>query len=142
MTTLNEKVLQLNQLTKSFDSLQNQKNNLQSTILEDFQYLINEFYQVWKKINPDITKKLDSLIETNCVTYSSNNLDAYSQESILFFIGNFLPLYNESCEFINEYEITDSSGDVSVIDVDSLKVEKSIPVGRYPWGLAVVPTTK
>ena len=115
MTTLNEKVLQLNQLTKSFDSLQNQKNNLQSTILEDFQYLINEFYQVWKKINPDITKKLDSLIETNCVTYSSNNLDAYSQESILFFIGNFLPLYNESCEFINEYEITDSSGDVSVI---------------------------
>ena len=58
MTTLNEKVLQLNQLTKSFASLQNQKNNLQSTILEDFQYLINEFYQVWKKINPDITKNL------------------------------------------------------------------------------------
>ena len=37
MTTLNEKVLQLNQLTKSFASLQNQKNNLQSTILEDIQ---------------------------------------------------------------------------------------------------------
>jgi YVTN family beta-propeller protein len=31
------------------------------------------------------------------------------------------------------------SGDVSVIDVDKLKVTKSIKVGRYPWGLAVKP---
>lgn len=31
------------------------------------------------------------------------------------------------------------SGDVSVIDVDKLKVIKSIKVGRYPWGIAVKP---
>ena len=31
------------------------------------------------------------------------------------------------------------SGDVSVIDVDRLKVTKSIKVGRYPWGIAVKP---
>jgi YVTN family beta-propeller protein len=31
------------------------------------------------------------------------------------------------------------SGDVSVIDVDSLKVSKSIKVGRYPWGVVVTP---
>ena len=31
------------------------------------------------------------------------------------------------------------SGDVSVIDVDDLKVTKSIKVGRYPWGVAVKP---
>ena len=31
------------------------------------------------------------------------------------------------------------SGDVSVIDVDSLKVIKSIKVGRYPWGVVVAP---
>ena len=37
------------------------------------------------------------------------------------------------------YTTNGVSGDVSVIDVDSLKVEKSIKVGRYPWGLAVIP---
>lgn len=31
------------------------------------------------------------------------------------------------------------SGDVSVIDVDTLKVVKSIKVGRYPWGVVVTP---
>jgi len=31
------------------------------------------------------------------------------------------------------------SGDVSVIDVDSLRVSKSVKVGRYPWGVVVTP---
>ena len=31
------------------------------------------------------------------------------------------------------------SGDVSVIDIEHLKVTKSIKVGRYPWGLAIKP---
>ncbi|MDX1801206.1 MAG: YVTN family beta-propeller repeat protein [Marinobacter sp.] len=31
------------------------------------------------------------------------------------------------------------SGDVSVIDVNDLNVTKSIKVGRYPWGVVVVP---
>ncbi len=29
------------------------------------------------------------------------------------------------------------SNDVSVIDVERLKVIKSIPVGRFPWGVGV-----
>ena len=35
------------------------------------------------------------------------------------------------------YATNGVSGDVSVIDVDSLKVIKSIKTGRYPWGVAV-----
>jgi YVTN family beta-propeller protein len=31
------------------------------------------------------------------------------------------------------------SNDVSVIDVASLNVLKSIPVGRLPWGITVAP---
>jgi YVTN family beta-propeller protein len=31
------------------------------------------------------------------------------------------------------------SNDVSVIDVAGLKVVKSIPVGSFPWGVAVSP---
>jgi len=31
------------------------------------------------------------------------------------------------------------SNDVSVIDVDNLKVVKSIATGRYPWGVAIKP---
>jgi YVTN family beta-propeller protein len=31
------------------------------------------------------------------------------------------------------------SGDVSVIDVQSRKVLKSVKVGRYPWGVVVTP---
>jgi YVTN family beta-propeller protein len=31
------------------------------------------------------------------------------------------------------------SNDVSVIDVGTLKVTRSIPVGSYPWGVAVSP---
>lgn len=31
------------------------------------------------------------------------------------------------------------SNDVSVIDVEALKVKKSIGVGRYPWGVVVAP---
>ena len=30
------------------------------------------------------------------------------------------------------------SSDISIIDVKKLKVLKSIKVGRYPWGLAVI----
>ena len=33
------------------------------------------------------------------------------------------------------------SGDVSVIDVENLKVIKSIKVGRYPWGVVIDPTS-
>jgi YVTN family beta-propeller protein len=32
-----------------------------------------------------------------------------------------------------------TSNDVSVIDVADLTVTKSIPVGRYPWGVVVSP---
>ena len=31
------------------------------------------------------------------------------------------------------------SGDMSVIDLDKLRVIKSIKVGRFPWGVAVKP---
>ena len=31
------------------------------------------------------------------------------------------------------------TNDMTVIDVASLKAEKSVPVGRLPWGVAVVP---
>jgi YVTN family beta-propeller protein len=31
------------------------------------------------------------------------------------------------------------TNDLTIIDVDSLKAEKSVPVGRLPWGVAVVP---
>ena len=31
------------------------------------------------------------------------------------------------------------SGDVSVIDVEDLKVIKTIKAGRYPWGVVVKP---
>jgi len=31
------------------------------------------------------------------------------------------------------------TNDITVIDVDSLKAEKSVPVGRLPWGVAVMP---
>jgi len=32
-----------------------------------------------------------------------------------------------------------TSNDVSVVDVASLKVTKSIKTGRYPWGVVVAP---
>lgn len=32
-------------------------------------------------------------------------------------------------------------GDVSVIDVENLKVIKSIKVGRYHWGVVIDPTS-
>jgi YVTN family beta-propeller protein len=31
------------------------------------------------------------------------------------------------------------TNDLTVIDVSSLKAEKSVPVGRLPWGVAVMP---
>jgi len=31
------------------------------------------------------------------------------------------------------------TNDVSIIDVASMKVEKTVPVGRLPWGIAVKP---
>ena len=30
------------------------------------------------------------------------------------------------------------TNDMTIIDVSSLKAEKSVPVGRLPWGIAVV----
>jgi YVTN family beta-propeller protein len=32
-----------------------------------------------------------------------------------------------------------ASNDVSVIDVEKLRVVRSIKVGRYPWGVVVAP---
>jgi YVTN family beta-propeller protein len=32
-----------------------------------------------------------------------------------------------------------TSNDVSVIDVEAMKVTKSIPVGLLPWGVAISP---
>jgi YVTN family beta-propeller protein len=40
------------------------------------------------------------------------------------------------------YTTNGVSGDVSIIDVESLSVEKTIKVGRFPWGLAVIPEKK
>ena len=35
------------------------------------------------------------------------------------------------------YTTNGVSNDISVIDIENRKVIKSIPVGRYPWGLVV-----
>ena len=35
------------------------------------------------------------------------------------------------------YTTNGVSNDISVVDIDKRKVIKSIPVGRYPWGVAV-----
>ena len=40
------------------------------------------------------------------------------------------------------YTTNGVSGDVTVIDVASLKAEKTIKVGRFPWGAAVLPKDK
>jgi YVTN family beta-propeller protein len=37
------------------------------------------------------------------------------------------------------YTTNGVSNDVSVIDIASLKVVKSIPVGREPWGVVIKP---
>ena len=37
------------------------------------------------------------------------------------------------------YATNGVSNDLSVIDVDALRVTKSVPVGRLPWGVVVVP---
>jgi len=39
------------------------------------------------------------------------------------------------------YTTNGVSGDVSVIDVEDMKVIKSIKVGRYPWGVVIDPTS-
>ena len=31
------------------------------------------------------------------------------------------------------------TNDMTIIDVGSLEAEKSVPVGRLPWGVAVIP---
>jgi YVTN family beta-propeller protein len=31
------------------------------------------------------------------------------------------------------------TNDMTVIDVETLKPEKSVPVGRLPWGVAIMP---
>ena len=37
------------------------------------------------------------------------------------------------------YTTNGVSGDVTVIDVESLKAEKTIKVGRFPWGATILP---
>lgn len=37
------------------------------------------------------------------------------------------------------YTTNGVSGDVTVVDVATLKAEKSVKVGRYPWGVAILP---
>ena len=37
------------------------------------------------------------------------------------------------------YTTNGVSNDMSVIDVDALKVTKSVPVGQLPWGVVVAP---
>ncbi len=37
------------------------------------------------------------------------------------------------------YVLNSEADDLTVIDVDTLKAEKSIPVGRLPWGVAIMP---
>ena len=39
----------------------------------------------------------------------------------------------------NTYVANGLTNDLTVIDVESLKAEKSVPVGRLPWGVAVMP---
>jgi YVTN family beta-propeller protein len=37
------------------------------------------------------------------------------------------------------YSANGLTNDLTVIDVKSLKAEKSVPVGRLPWGIAIKP---
>jgi YVTN family beta-propeller protein len=37
------------------------------------------------------------------------------------------------------YTANGVSNDISIIDVDDLKVTKSVPVGAAPWGVVVAP---
>jgi YVTN family beta-propeller protein len=37
------------------------------------------------------------------------------------------------------YTANGLTNDMTVIDINSLKAEKSVPVGRLPWGVVVKP---
>ena len=37
------------------------------------------------------------------------------------------------------YTANGLTNDVTIIDVATLKAEKSVPVGRLPWGIAIKP---
>ena len=46
-------------------------------------------------------------------------------------------LYFSSADASKAYITNEKDNTLSVIDIDKRKVIKSIPVGRYPWGVAV-----
>ena len=55
-----------------------------------------------------------------------------------------LPLIEENRETLEAlckkyYVANGLTNDLTIIDVESLKAEKSVPVGRLPWGVAVMP---
>ena len=37
------------------------------------------------------------------------------------------------------YAANGLTNDMTIVDIASLKAEKSVPVGRLPWGVAVIP---
>jgi YVTN family beta-propeller protein len=47
--------------------------------------------------------------------------------------GEFSPDYKKY------YVANGLTNDLTVIDVDTLIAEKSVPVGRLPWGVAIMP---
>ena len=51
-----------------------------------------------------------------------------------------LGFYTRSKNFIKS--TNGVSNDVSIINVDKLKVEKSVKVGRFPWGVVISPNLK
>jgi len=66
------------------------------------------------------------------------NMETYEVEKYLL-VGQRVWNLEFSPEQDRLFTTNGVSGDMSVIDLDKLRVIKSIKVGRFPWGVAVKP---
>ena len=67
-------------------------------------------------------------------------IDAATKEVKDYILVGQRPWHGEMSPDGKKYYVANGlTNDMTVIDVDSLKAEKSVPVGRLPWGLAVMP---
>ena len=67
-------------------------------------------------------------------------IDTKKKEVVEYILVGQRPWHGEPSADGKKYYVANGlTNDMTIIDIDSLKAEKSVPVGRLPWGVAVMP---
>lgn len=110
-------IAQTQAIEQEIKQLTRAKANALHDALADIEMLLRTVADAWNEVKDKTREKLEQRAAAHGVKFDDEGClgyqDEHSVEGLLWWLGNHLPLYNESCEPIVDYQIVQDEAEVA-----------------------------